>query len=406
MAGPSSGKGRNDMATTLYTPTRVTLGKGAEDSLGEELKRNGAKKVLIHYGSERIVRDGLMKRLTDQMDREGIEYVLLGGAQPNPRLSLVRKGIELSRNEGVDFIVAAGGGSAIDSAKAIAYGLYDKDGDVWDFYTGARKPQGAYPIGVILTLSATGSEMSDSSVITNEDGDLKRGVNSDYARPRFALLDPELTYTVPPYQTSCGTADMMMHTIERFFHSGPSLELTDNLAIALLRTVAENGIKALQNPQDYEARKNLMWASSLSHNGLMQEGNAQRGDWACHQMEHELSGLFDVAHGAGLTAIWGTWARYVYLEDPERFAKLGEGVFGTKRTGSPERDAEAAIKAFEEYFRAIHMPTSIRDLGVRPTEKQIDEMAEKAVFWGKRTLGAFKVLGKEDIAKIYTEASK
>ena len=394
------------MATTLYTPTRVTLGKGAEDSLGEELKRNGAKKVLIHYGSERIVRDGLMKRLTDQMDREGIEYVLLGGAQPNPRLSLVRKGIELSRNEGVDFIVAAGGGSAIDSAKAIAYGLYDKDGDVWDFYTGARKPQGAYPIGVILTLSATGSEMSDSSVITNEDGDLKRGVNSDYARPRFALLDPELTYTVPPYQTSCGTADMMMHTIERFFHSGPSLELTDNLAIALLRTVAENGIKALQNPQDYEARKNLMWASSLSHNGLMQEGNAQRGDWACHQMEHELSGLFDVAHGAGLTAIWGTWARYVYLEDPERFAKLGEGVFGTKRTGSPERDAEAAIKAFEEYFRAIHMPTSIRDLGVRPTEKQIDEMAEKAVFWGKRTLGAFKVLGKEDIAKIYTEASK
>ena len=394
------------MATTLYTPTRVTLGKGAEDSLGDELKRNGAKKVLVHYGSERIVRDGLMKRLTDQMDREGIEYVLLGGVQPNPRLSLVRKGIELSRKEGVDFIVAAGGGSAIDSAKAIAYGLYDKDGDVWDFYTGERKPQGAYPVGVVLTLSATGSEMSDSSVITNEEGDLKRGVNSDYARPRFALLDPELTYTVPPYQTSCGTADMMMHTIERFFHSGPTLELTDSLAIALLRTVAENGIKALKNPKDYEARKNLMWASSLSHNGLMQEGNAQRGDWACHQMEHELSGLFDVAHGAGLTAIWGTWARYVCLEDPERFAKLGEGVFGTKRTGSLERDAEAAIKAFEEYFRTIHMPTSIRDLGVRPTEKQIDEMAEKAVYWGKRTLGAFKVLGKEDIARIYTEASK
>ena len=394
------------MATTLYTPTRVTLGKGAEDSLGDELKRNGAKKVLVHYGSERIVRDGLMKRLTDQMDREGIEYVLLGGVQPNPRLSLVRKGIELSRKEGVDFIVAAGGGSAIDSAKAIAYGLYDKDGDVWDFYTGERKPQGAYPVGVVLTLSATGSEMSDSSVITNEEGDLKRGVNSDYARPRFALLDPELTYTVPPYQTSCGTADMMMHTIERFFHSGPTLELTDSLAIALLRTVAENGIRALKNPKDYEARKNLMWASSLSHNGLMQEGNAQRGDWACHQMEHELSGLFDVAHGAGLTAIWGTWARYVCLEDPERFAKLGEGVFGTKRTGSPERDTEAAIKAFEEYFRTIHMPTSIRDLGVRPTEKQIDEMAEKAVYWGKRTLGAFKVLGKEDIARIYTEASK
>ena len=346
-----------------------------------------------------------LKNIGAILEEAGIGHIELGGVVPNPRLSLVRQGIELCRKEGVDLILAIGGGSVIDSAKCMGYGVV-YDGDVWDFYCQKARPQASLPVGCILTMAAAGSEMSDSSVITNEEGDLKRGVNSDYARPRFALLDPELTYTVPPYQTSCGTADMMMHTIERFFHSGPTLELTDSLAIALLRTVAENGIKALKNPKDYEARKNLMWASSLSHNGLMQEGNAQRGDWACHQMEHELSGLFDVAHGAGLTAIWGTWARYVCLEDPERFAKLGEGVFGTKRTGSPERDAEAAIKAFEEYFRTIHMPTSIRDLGVRPTEKQIDEMAEKAVYWGKRTLGAFKVLGKEDIARIYTEASK
>ena len=184
------------------------------------------------------------------------------------------------------------------------------------------------------------------------------------------------------------------------------MELTDKLSIALLKTIAENGVKALQNPKDYEARKNLMWASSLSHNGLMQMGNAQRGDWACHQMEHELSGMFDVAHGAGLTAIWGTWARYVFLENPERFAKLGEGVFGLKQTGNPERDAENAIKAFENYFRTIHMPISIKELGIRATEKQLDELADKAVFYGKRTLGAFKVLKKEDIKAIYTNASR
>ncbi|MBO8437040.1 MAG: iron-containing alcohol dehydrogenase [Spirochaetes bacterium] len=395
------------MATFLCTPTRVTLGKDAETRLGEELRKDGAKKVLIHYGSERIVADGLMKELTDQLDREGINYILLGGVKPNPRVSLVRKGIETGRSENIDYIVAVGGGSVIDSAKAIGYGLFDKSGgDVWDFYEGTRKPEGSYPLGVILTLSATGSEMSDSSVITNEDGGLKRGCNSDYCRPRFALLNPELTYSVPPYHTSCGTADMMMHTLERFFHSGSSMELTDKLSIALLKTIAENGVKALQNPKDYEARKNLMWASSLSHNGLMQMGNAQRGDWACHQMEHELSGMFDVAHGAGLTAIWGTWARYVFLENPERFAKLGEGVFGLKQTGNPERDAENAIKAFENYFRTIHMPISIKELGIRATEKQLDELADKAVFYGKRTLGAFKVLKKEDIKAIYTNASR
>lgn len=395
------------MATSLWTPTRITLGKGAEEKLGEELRKDKAKRVLIHYGSERIVKDGLMKKITDQLDKENISYVMLGGVKPNPRVSLVREGIELGRKEGIDYIVAAGGGSVIDSAKAIAYGLYDKtEGDVWDFYAGVRKPEGAYPIGVILTLSATGSEMSDSSVITNEEGGLKRGYNSDYCRPRFALLNPELTYTVPPYHTSCGTADMMMHTLERFFHSGKSLDLTENLSIALLKTVVDNGTKVLQNPKDYEARKNLMWASSLSHNGLMQEGNEQRGDWACHQMEHELSGMFDVAHGAGLTAIWGTWARYVFIEDPERFARLGAGVFGIKRTASPERDAENTIKAFEEYFSRINMPTSIKELGINLTDEQLDELADKAVFYGKRTLGAFRVLQRDDIRAIYAGTAK
>lgn len=389
--------------TEYYTPTDVILGKDAVSKCSEMLKKAGAGNVLIHYGSERVIKNGLMEMITKQLDDCGISYTLLGGAQPNPRLSLVRKGIEIGREKNVDFLLAVGGGSAIDSAKAMAYGLYD-NGDVWDFYTGARKPEGALPIGVVLTLAATGSEMSDSSVITNEDGGLKRGCNSNYCRPRFALLDPTLTYTVPPYQTSCGTADIMMHTLERFFHSGKSLALTDSLSIALLKSVIENGLKALQNPEDYDARANLMWASSLSHNGLMQTGNEQRGDWACHQMEHELSGMYDVAHGAGLTAIWGSWARHVYMEDSERFAMLGEGVFGLKRTSDPDRDAIQTIKAMESCFTALHMPINLKELGLEPTDEEIDTLAEKATFFGKRTLGAFQILDKQDILDIYTAA--
>ena len=387
-----------------YTPTKVVFGKDAELQAGAMLAGQGARKVLIHYGSERVVKTGLMKKITDQLDKEGISYTLLGGVQPNPRLALARKGIEAVKAEGLDFILAVGGGSVIDSAKCIGYGAV-YDGDVWDFYSGKAKPSGSMGIGVVLTLSATGSEMSDSSVITNEDGDLKRGCNSDYGRPRFALLDPELTYSVPPYHTSCGTADMMMHTLERYFHSGKSLALTEALSEALLKTITENGLKVLENPEDYEARKNLMWASSLSHNGLMQEGNEQRGDWACHQMEHELSGMFDVAHGAGLTAIWATWARYVIEEEPERFAKLGAGIFGIQRTNSALEDGKKAIAAFENYFRSINMPVSIKELlGRNPTDSEIEELADKAVFHGKRTLGAFKVLQKEDIKAIYTAA--
>ena len=389
--------------TEYYTPTEVILGKDAVSKCEEMLRKSGARKVLIHYGSERVIKNGLMEQITKQLDSAGIGYMLLGGAQPNPRLSLVRKGIEIGKEENVDFLLAVGGGSAIDSAKAIAYGIYD-NGDVWDFYTGERAPSGALPVGVVLTLAATGSEMSNSSVITNEEGGLKRGCNSDFGRPRFALLDPTLTYSVPPYQTSCGTADIMMHTLERFFHSGASLDLTDSLAIALLRIVIANGQKALQNPEDYDARANLMWASSLSHNGLMQVGNEQRGDWACHQMEHELSGMYDVAHGAGLTAIWGSWARHVYMENSERFAKLGEGVFGLKKTADPDRDAMQTIKAMEECFSSLHMPINLKELGLDPSDEEIEELAEKATFFGKRTLGAFQILDKEDIQAIYTAA--
>lgn len=386
-----------------YTPTKVVFGKDAELQAGAMLAGQGARKVLIHYGSERVVKTGLMKKITDQLDKEGISYTLLGGVQPNPRLALARKGIEAVKAEGLDFILAVGGGSVIDSAKCIGYGAV-YDGDVWDFYSGKAKPSGSMGIGVVLTLSATGSEMSDSSVITNDDGGLKRGVNTDYCRPAFALLNPELTYTVSRYQTSCGTVDIMMHTLERFFHSGSGLDLTDQLSIALIKEVMKSGLKALQDPSDYDARANLMWASSLSHNGLMQAGNEQRGDWACHQLEHELSGIWDVAHGAGLAAIWATWARYVYRENPARFAMLGEGIFGFAPSDNVENDALRTIASMEEFFHSLEMPINLRELGINPTEKELDLLAEKCSFFSKRTVGAFKVLSKEDMRNIYKAA--
>ena len=390
------------MTTSYYTPTKVILGKGAELQTGRLLKEAGATKVLIHYGSERTRKPGgLMETITAQLDKEGIGYVFLGGVQPNPRLSLANKGIELAKKEKIDFLLAVGGGSVIDSAKVIAYGLYN-GGDVWDFYDGKRTPQGAFPVAAVLTLAAAGSEMSASAVITNDlAGNLKRGFSTDYVRCRFAVMNPELTYTVSPYQTASGAADIMMHTMERFFHPGKSLQLTDELSLALIRTAAENGIKALENPEDYDARASLMWASSLSHNDLMQQGNDQKGDWACHQLEHELSGMFDVAHGAGLAAIWASWARYVMSVDYSRFAYFGEGVFGLKRTGDDKADAERTVLAMEDFYRKISMPTNLRELGIEPTDSQIEELAVKCTFFGKRTVGSFKVLGKEDIADIY-----
>lgn len=391
------------MITQYYTPTKVLFGKGAYLEAGRLLKELNQHRVLIHYGSASAVKSGLLKAVEDNLMEAGIDYELLGGVKPNPRLSLVREGIELCMRKNIGFILAVGGGSVIDSAKAIGYGLYN-GGDVWDFYSKKRTPKGCAPVGVILTLSATGSEMSDSSVITNEDGGLKRGCNSDFSRPVFSLLDPELTYSVSPYQTSCGTADIMMHTIERFFHSGESLDITDSEALALVKQAMASGLAALKDPRDYQARASLMWAGALSHNGLMNVGYGQRGDWACHQMEHELSGMFDVAHGAGLSAIWSTWARYVYKENPSRFVLFGERLFGIERTGDDEKDAEKAIDAMEGFFRSMNLPVRISELGVDLSEENLDELTEKATFFGTRTLGAFRVLEREDIRNIYALA--
>ena len=359
--------------SSYFTPTRVTFGIGAEEAAATELIREGARNVLIHYGSDRVIRNGLIEGVERRLDEAGIRSTRLGGVVPNPRLSLVRKGIELCRSEKIDFILAVGGGSVIDSAKCIGYGAA-YDGDVWDFYSQKATPKASLPVGCILTMAAAGSEMSDSSVITNEDGWLKRGCNSDVCRLRFALLNPALTYTLPSYQTACATVDIMMHTMERYFTGGNSLALTDELAFSLLRSVKEAGTRALEKPDDYQARATLMWASSLSHNGLMAVGNDTRGDWACHQLEHELSGMFDVAHGAGLAAIWPSWARYNIGTDPARIAKLGHNVFNVTDSGQADRDAELTIEAVEAFYRSIGMPVRISGLGINLTEGDIDQL--------------------------------
>ena len=389
--------------TTYYTPTRVTFGPGAEDLVAERLKAEGAKKVLVHYGSARIEESGFLAGILSRLDESGIAHVELSGVVPNPRLSLVRKGIEVCRREGVDFILAIGGGSVIDSSKAIGYGAA-YEGDVWDFYSRKAVPQKTVPVGCILTMAAAGSEMSDSSVITNDESGEKRGCNSDVCRLRFALLNPALTYTLPSYQTACATVDIMMHTMERYFTGGNSLALTDELAFSLLRSVKEAGTRALEKPDDYQARATLMWASSLSHNGLMAVGNDTRGDWACHQLEHELSGMFDVAHGAGLAAIWPSWARYNIGTDPARIAKLGHNVFNVTDSGQADRDAELTIEALEAFYRSIGMPVRISGLGINLTDGDIDQLALKCTFFGKRTIGAFRKLDGEMIRDIYTLA--
>ena len=384
-----------------FTPTKVVFGKGTVDKVGELVKAQGGTKVLIHYGGGSVKRTGLLDRVKAALDAAGIAHVELGGVVPNPRLSLVREGLELCRKEGVDFLLPVGGGSVIDSAKAIGYGLAN-GGDPWDFYDFKRTPTACAPVGVIVTIAAAGSEMSNSSVITNEDGWLKRGCNTDYSRPRFAIMDPELTMTLPDYQTACGCADVLMHTMERYFNFDV-MDLTDALAEGLMRTVIDASKVLVKDPKNYDARANVLWASSLSHNGLTGCG-AGNGDWACHRLEHEVGGMFDVAHGAGLAAIWGSWARYVLPQNPARFAKFAVNVLGVAPQGGDTATALKGIEAMEDFYRAIKMPTNLRELGVEPTEEQILELAEKCDIATRGNLGAVKHLSREDMANIYRMA--
>ena len=382
-----------------YTPTKVVFGKETEYKVAELIREFGGTKVLIHYGGGSVIRSGLLARVTKCLDEAGIAYITLGGAVPNPHLSLVYEGIELCRKEGVDFLLAVGGGSAIDSAKAIGYGVAN-EGDVWDFYDYKRQAKGCLPLGVILTIAATGSEMSDSSVITKEEGLVKRGYSSDYCRPRFAILNPELTMTLPDYQTACGCTDIMMHTMERYFTNGGNMEITDSMAEGLLRTVKECAKVLAKDPNNYDARAEVMWAGSLAHNGLTGCGN-DGGDWMTHKLEHELGGLYDVAHGAGLAAIWGSWARYVYKNCLPRFKRFALNVMGVANEGSDEEIALRGIEDMEDFYREIKMPTNLRELGVKATDEDLVLMAHKCAVGVNGGMGSARFLREEDMLAIY-----
>lgn len=386
-----------------YTPTKVVFGKNTEDQCGELVKEQGCKKVLIHYGSGSVRRSGLLDKLKASLDDAEVDYIELGGAVPNPRLSLVYEGIELAKKEGVDFILAVGGGSAIDSAKAIGYGVAN-EGDVWDFYDRKRQATGCLPIGVVLTIAATGSEMSNSSVITKEEGWVKRGYSSDYGRPRFAIMNPELTMTLPDYQTACGCTDILMHTMERYFTNGGNMEITDSIAEGLMRTVIENARILVRDPKNYDARAEVMWAGSLSHNGLTGCGVVVGGDFASHALEHEIGGIYDVAHGAGLAAIWGSWARYVYKDCLPRFEKFAMNVMQVDPEGTADDVALRGIEAMEDFYREIKMPTSIHELGIDPGDDELKLMAHKCSIGCKGRKGSAKVLHEEDMYEIYKAA--
>ena len=386
-----------------HTPTQVVFGKGAEEQTGALVKAQGCKKALIHYGGGSVVRSGLLGRIKASLDQAKVAYTELGGVVPNPRLSLVYRGIELCRKEGVDFILAVGGGSVIDSSKAIAYGLAEK-ADVWELYDRARRAKACLPVGVVLTIAAAGSEMSNSSVITKDEGGIKRGYNDDICRPRFAVMDPELTATLPPYQTASGCVDILMHTMERYFTPNGTMELTDALAEGLMRTVIKNAVILRDDPSSYDARAEIMWAGSLSHNGLTGCGG-DGGDFACHGLEHEMGGMFDVTHGAGLAAVWGSWARYVYRDCLDRFVRFAVNVMGAAGSGTPEDIALAGIEAMEDFYRSIAMPTCFSELGISPTQEQLVTMARKLHIACGGKKGTAKVLREADFLKIYEMAN-
>ncbi|MBQ5340847.1 MAG: iron-containing alcohol dehydrogenase [Oscillospiraceae bacterium] len=383
---------------TFYSPTYFMFGKDTENRAGELVKRFGGSKVLIHYGGGSAERSGLLGRVRASLEAEGIPYVELGGVKPNPRSGLVYEGIELVKKENVDFILAVGGGSTIDSSKAIAAGaLYD--GDFWDFYSGKRI-ENALPVGTILTIAAAGSEGSPDSVITNENGMFKRGASGDAIRPRFSILNPALTQTLPPYQTAAGITDILAHLHERYLTNTKDVEVTDRLIEGLMLTMVHEGPRVIADPDNYEARANIMWAGMMAHNNSCGVGRTQ--DWNSHNIEHELSALYDCAHGAGLAVTMPAVFRYVYKHDVMRFAKLAVRVWGCQMDfDDPESTALAGITALENFLRSIGMPLSFAEIGAR--EEDIPKLVQSLCYGNGRngSISGFVTLNEEDCANIY-----
>ena len=402
----------------FYAPTRIVFGRESEGQLPQLIRSYGGSRVLVHYGGGSARRSGLLDKVFGMLTDAGLPYVELGGVVPNPVLSTVYKGIEICRREQVDFILAVGGGSVIDSAKAIGYGV-GYDGDVWDFWDGKAVPQSCLPIGVMLTIPAAGSEMSSSTVISKDapgapvaagavavaPGVVKRGFNSDLCRCRFCIMNPERTFTLPAYQTAAGCTDIMMHTMERYFSKYQDMMLTDAIAEALLRTVRDCAIEVLKHPDDYRLRAQIMWAGSLAHNDLTECGTEK--DFATHRLEHELSALYGVTHGAGLAAVWPSWARYVMPRHVSRFVQFAVNVMGVSNDfAHPEQTALRGIEAVEQFYRSIGMPTNIPELiGRKATDDEIALMVDKASRGRTITLGAIEVLDTAAMEAIYRLAN-
>lgn len=388
---------------TYYSPTEVFFGAGVHRQTGSFIRAFHGTRVLVVYGGERVIRNGLMAEITASLQEAGLTYTLLGGVVPNPRLCKVYEGIALGRQTQTDFLLAVGGGSVIDTAKAIAYGLAEPEHDVWELFAHTRQAKACLPVASVLTIAAAGSESSMGAVITNERTKEKRAYDDDLARPKFAVMNPELTLSLSDYQTQSGCVDIMMHTMERYFTGSGTMALTDALAEGLLRTVMQCALRLHHDPQDLDARAEIMWAGSVSHNGLTGCGS-DGGDWSSHNLEHELGGMFDVAHGAGLAAIWGSWARYVWRGAPQRFVQFARNVCGILPGQTDEETVEAGICAMERFYRSIGMPASLEALGVRPTDVQIAQMAAGCVRATGGNCGSVKKLTQEDMIRIYKMA--
>ena len=385
----------------FYSPTEFVFGKNRECEAGQLIKKYGGKKTLVHFGGGSAVKSGLLKRVTDSLDVEKLDYVLLGGVKPNPRDTLVYEGIELCKKEGIDFILCVGGGSVIDSAKAIAAGaLYD--GDFWDFYSGKASIVKALPVGTVLTIAAAGSEGSGDTVVTQEKTGLKRGAGSNALRPRFSIMNPELTCTLPPFQTACGAADIMAHVFERYFTNTTEVEITDRLCEAVLSTMVKEAPRVIADPNNYEARANIMWAGTVAHTNICGVGRSQ--DWNSHNIEHELSGLYDVAHGAGLAVIMPAWMEFVMPHNPMRFAQMATRVFGCAMNfEKPEETAKEGIRYFRRFLKELGLPINFKELGAK--EEDIPLLVEKLGLCENKTWG-FVRLSSDDVAAIYHIAAK
>ncbi|MBN2879720.1 MAG: iron-containing alcohol dehydrogenase [Clostridia bacterium] len=378
-------------------PTNIIFGKGTHKQIGMKVAEY-AKNILIVYGSERIKKDGLLGEIEQSLKDAGVEYTLLGGVKPNPRLSLVYKGIDICREKNIELVLAVGGGSPIDSAKAIAVGA-KYSGDVWDLYLEKDSFEQALPVATILTIAAAGSEASTGSVITNDETGYKRAYNSECVIPVFSILNPELTCSVPKYQTVCGAADIMMHDIERYFTNVQDVDITDRLCEAVLLSVMENAPKAIEAPGDYELRANIMWAGTIAHNNLLSTGRI--GDWSSHGMGHEIGAMFDVAHGATLSIMCPAWMKYVYKHDIARFKKFAVRVMGANEEGyTDEEIALQGIENLKKFFASLGLPVSLGEVGVGA--ESIEKMAEKCTLLGN--IGNFVSLDKNDIEKIYNLA--